>query len=66
MYQMFVYGKKYGCGKVALVYPKTDKFDEPLHYELLTKSYRLICVPFDVTEPKCSVKEIIRGSFYSP
>lgn len=59
MYQMFVYGKKYKCRKVALVYPKTDKFDATLHYKF-DEELSLICVPFDVTEPKCSVRDIIR------
>ena len=59
MYQMFVYGKKYGCSKVALVYPKTDQFRDPLHYRF-DQDLSLVCVPFDVTEPECSVKEIIR------
>ena len=59
MYQMFVYGKKYKCRKVALVYPKTDKFDDPLHYKF-DQDLSLVSVPFDVTEPKCSVRDIIR------
>ena len=58
MYQMFVYGKKYGCSKVALVYPKTEQFDEPLRFEF-DKQSSLDCLPFDVTKPKCSVIEII-------
>ena len=56
---MFVYGKKYKCKKVALVYPKTEKFDEPLHYKF-DQDLSLICVPFDVTAPEVSVKEINR------
>ena len=59
MYQMFVYGKKYKCRKVALVYPKTDKFDDPLHYKF-DEDLSLVCVPFDVTAPEVSVKEINR------
>ena len=30
MYQLYAYGKRYGCGTVALVYPRTDDFEEPL------------------------------------
>lgn len=60
MYQMFVYGKKYGCRKVALVYPKTDQFQDPLQYEF-DKELSLTCFPFDVTKPKCSVGEIIES-----
>ncbi len=62
MYQMFVYGKKYqkfGCRKVALVYPKTDQFDKPLRYEF-DKQLSLACLPFDVTHPERSVREIIQ------
>lgn len=59
LYQMFVYGKKYGCRKVALVYPKTKDFQNTLHYEF-DKQLSLTCFPFDVTEPKSSVEKIIR------
>ncbi len=59
MYQMFVYGKKYGCRKVALVYPKTDKFNERSDYKF-DEHLSLTCFPFDVTESERSVKEIIR------
>ena len=58
MYQMFVYGKKYGCSKVALVYPKTDQFDDPLHYKF-DQDLSLYCVPFDVEKPRKSVTEIL-------
>lgn len=59
LYQMFVYGKKYGCKKVALVYPKTTKFNETTDFEFDDR-LSLSCFPFDVTEPKSSVEEIIR------
>ena len=58
MYQMFVYGKKYECSKVALVYPKTEEFDKPLRYEF-DKQLSMSCFPFDVTSPEHSVREII-------
>ena len=32
MYQLYSYGKKYNCQKVALIYPQTDKFTEPRSY----------------------------------
>ena len=60
MYQMFVYGKKYDCRKVALVYPKTNEFKKTLHYEF-DKQLSLTCFPFDVTKPECSVIEIIEN-----
>ena len=59
MYQIYVYGKKYGCRKVALVYPKTDQFDKPLCYKF-DKQLSLACFPFDVTNPEHSVREIIQ------
>ncbi len=58
MYQLFAYGKKYGCKQVALVYPKTEQFQEILHYKFDEK-LSLSCVPFDVTKPECSVEEIL-------
>lgn len=59
MYQMFAYGKKYKCRKLALVYPKTDQFQDPLQYEF-DEELSLTCFPFDVTEPESSVKKIIQ------
>ena len=58
MYQLFAYGKKYGCKQVALVYPKTEQFQEILRYKFDEK-LSLSCVPFDVTKPECSVEEIL-------
>ena len=58
MYQLFAYGKKYGCKQVALVYPKTEQFREMLRYEFDEK-LSLSCFPFDVNKPKCSVKKIL-------
>ena len=58
MYQLFAYGKKYDCKQVALVYPKTEQFQEILRYKFDEK-LSLSCVPFDVTKPECSVEEIL-------
>ncbi len=58
MYQLFAYGKKYDCKQVALVYPKTEQFQEMLRYKF-DEELSLSCFPFDVTEPKCSVKKIL-------
>ena len=60
MYQMYVYGKKYKCRKLALVYPKTNQFQDPLQYEF-DEELSLTCFPFDVTEPERSVREIIES-----
>ena len=59
VYQLFAYGKKYGCRHVALVYPKTNRFRELLRYTFDEK-LALSCFPFDVTDPRGSVDEIIK------
>ena len=58
MYQLYSYGKKYGCEKVALIYPRTDEFKNHFHYRFDDK-LSLFCFPFDVEHPKKSVDEII-------
>ena len=58
MYQLFAYGKKYGCKHVALVYPKTEQFQEMLRYKF-DEELSLSCFPFNVTDPECSVKKIL-------
>ena len=60
MYQLFAYGKKYGCKHVALVYPKTKDFQNQLLYRF-DEELSLACFPFDVTEPEESVRKIING-----
>ena len=65
MYQLFAYGKRYGCRTVALVYPQTEQFSEPLHYGFLGAANRhdgltLICLPFDVSNPEESVRRAMR------
>ncbi len=58
MYQLFAYGKKYGCKQVALVYPETEQFREMLRYKF-DEELSLSCFPFDVTRPQDSVEEIL-------
>ena len=58
MYQLYSYGKKYGCEKVALIYPRTDEFKNHFHYRFDDK-LSLFCFPFNVKSPKESVDEII-------
>lgn len=60
MYQLFAYGKKYGCKQVALVYPKTKQFQDmdKLRYRF-DDALSLACFPFDVTDPEESVRNII-------
>ena len=64
MYQLYSYGRKFGCATVALIYPKTSKFELPLRYEFQDRvagqPLALHCIPFDVTQSKASVTEIMR------
>ena len=64
MYQLYSYGKSYSekhsCKKVALIYPRTNKFKlkEHLHYRF-DDNLSLYCFPFDVSNPKDSVRIIM-------
>ena len=64
MYQLYSYGKSYcekhSCKKVALIYPRTNKFklEEHLHY-CFDDNLSLYCFPFDVSNPEDSVKIIM-------
>ena len=59
MYQLYAYAKAYECDVVALVYPRTQVFKSPLHYRFFD-DLRLICLPFDVQDPKGSVRTSIQ------
>ena len=59
MYQLYAYGKNYGCKAVALVFPKTSRFDEPFEYKFTDDGLILICFPFDVEKPESSVEMCI-------
>ena len=64
MYQLYSYGKSYGekhsCKKVALIYPRTNKFEFKEHlYYRFDDNLSLYCFPFDVAKPECSVKHIM-------
>lgn len=58
MYQLYAYGSRYGCRTVALVYPRTDDFDEPLRF-VFYDDLTLLCLPFDVSIPQDSVKSCL-------
>ena len=57
MYQFYSCGKKYGCEKVALIYPRTDKFKKNFYYRFDDK-LSLYCFHFDVAKPKECVDEV--------
>lgn len=58
MYQLYAYGKRYGCKTVALVYPRTGGFQEPLRF-VFHDELALLCLPFDVSQPEASVHRCI-------
>ena len=64
MYQLYSYGRKFGCATVALIYPRTSKFASPFRYEFQDRvagqPLALHCIPFDVTQSKASVTKIMR------
>ena len=59
MYQLYAYGKRYGCRAVALVYPRTSAFKIELTYRFFD-GLPLVCLPFDVTRPEDSARRSIR------
>ena len=63
IYQLYSYGRKYGCRTVALIYPRTAQFRRPLRYDFDDKvtgqPLSLWCFPFDVVHPRDSVQCIL-------
>ena len=63
VYQLYSYGRKYGCHTVALIYPRTATFQDPLRYDFDDKvtgqPLSLWCFPFDVVHPRDSVQCIL-------
>lgn len=60
MYLLCAYGKRYQCDAVALVYPRSGRFPSELRYRFFD-GLPLICLPFDVTNPKGSVELSLRS-----
>ena len=58
MYQLYAYGKRYDCRTVALVYPRTDDFGEPLRF-VFDDDLTLLGLPFDVSEAELSVRRCL-------
>ena len=59
MYQLYAYGKRYGCDAVALVYPRTGTFTTKLRYRF-DDDLTLFCLPFNVENPRGSVESSMR------
>lgn len=60
MYQLYAYGKRYGCRTVALLYPRTDEFNEPVRFGF-DDDLALVCMPFDVSQPEHSVATCVQA-----
>lgn len=61
-YQIFAYGKRYGCRRVVLVYPRTDEFRETLNFRFTeSNGLELVCFPFNVAAPAEAVGRLIKG-----
>ena len=58
LYQLYAYGKRYRCKTLALVYPRSRNFMTELTYRFFD-DLKLICLPFDLTDPKNSVVNAI-------
>ena len=60
-YQLFAYGRTYGCRRVALVYPRTAEFRETVRFRFAgEEDLELVCFPFDVSDAPASVHELTR------
>lgn len=64
VYQLYAYGRRYGCHTVALVYPRTEGFDEPVRF-VFHDDLKLLCLPFDVSNPDQSVADCV-DALHSP
>ena len=60
-YQLFAYGKRYGCRRVVLVYPRTTAFREPFIFRFLdAPDLEMACFPFNVADSSESVRTMMR------
>ena len=60
-YQLFAYGKRYGCRRVVLVYPRTPAFRETLRFRFVDDGdLELACFPFDVADSTGTVGAMMR------
>ena len=58
LYQLYAYGKSYGCAAVALVYPRNHAFRDAISLRYLD-DLPLLAVPFDLTEPQVATRRIV-------
>ena len=60
-YQLFAYGKRYGCRRVVLVYPRTTAFHEPLTFRFVDAvDLEMACFPFHVADSAGTVRKMVR------
>ena len=60
-YQLFAYGKRYGCRRVVMVFPRTTKFHETLHFRFVgERDLEMACFPFNVADPAQTVDAMMR------
>ena len=59
-YQLFAYGRTYGCRRVVLVYPRTAEFRETVRFRFAgDPDLELGCFPFDVSDAVGSVRAMM-------
>ena len=60
-YQLFAYGRRYGCRRVVLVYPRTTAFHEPLIFRFVDdRDLEMACFPFNVADSAGTVRMMMR------
>lgn len=60
-YQLFAYGKKYGCRRVVLVYPQTTAFRETVRFRFdEDPELELACFPFNVADPAGTIETMMQ------
>lgn len=59
-YQLFAYGRMYGCRRVVLVYPRTAAFRGTVRFRFAgDEDLELACFPFDVSDAAGSVGGLV-------
>ena len=60
-YQLFAYGKRYGCRRVVLVYPRAPAFRETIVFRFADDHHlEMACFPFDVDDSAGAVGQMTR------
>ena len=60
-YQLFAYGKRYGCRRVVLIYPRTTAFHKTLNFRFVgDHDLEMACFPFNVSDSAGSVHAMMR------